>query len=361
MSNINLKHFVDINIKSHVSTLINSTRDTVVLFTKDGENGTSNLITSIIDAATHYSSFPDTLAYLSVYFNNGGVKVLVVEGVDYSQITAQMIEDLDNKYIMVACVNTSSTVEQAYAALKTIANSRASNASIYGINEKLILARTTGKSDSDSVKNFAVKYSTVVGAEMTIAAYLSKINVYGINSVYDYAFTTEAIGRENVSDADFTEIINNNMNVDVTLANEVRNCGGNCKDGSDIVNTFVKIILHQTLTDSLINLLSQKLKSSTGISKIYTAISQELENYLNCGYLTTDKVWNDETLTVTRNGVTYTIIEKGTPLINGYNITILPIGSLTEAEKAIHSAPPIYIIIADQYSIRKITITGEVI
>lgn len=361
MSNINLKHFVDINIKSHVSSLINSTRDTVVLFTKDGENGTSTLVTSMQEASSFYSNYPDTLAYLTIFFNNGGIKVKVIEGVDYSQITTTMLEDLENEYLLIACVNNAETVELAYGALKNLANFRNSNSSIYGINEKLILARTTNKEDSDTVKNFVVKFSSVPGAEMTIAAYLSKINVYAINSVYDYAFTTEAIGRENVSDADFTEIINNNMNVDVTLANEVRNCGGNCKDGSDVVNTFVKIILHQTLTDSLINLLSQKLKSSTGISKIYTTISQELENYLNCGYLTTDKVWNDETLTVTRNGVTYTIIEKGTPLINGYNITILPIGSLTESEKAIHSAPPIYIIIADQYSIRKITITGEVI
>lgn len=361
MSNINLKHFVDINIESHVGTSIDSTRDTVVLFTKDGENGTTNLITSMPEAASHYSNFPDTLAYLSVYFNNGGVKVLVIEGIDYSQITLEMIEDLDDKYIMIACVSTSSTTELAYAALKSIASRRGSDSSIYGINEKLILARTLVKTDSDVVKNLVVKYSSVPGAEMTIAAYLSKINVYGINTVYDYAFTTEAIGKENVNDADFVEIMNNHMNIDIMLANEIRNCGGDCKDGSDIVNTFVKIILHQTLTDSLINLLSQKLKNSAGISKIYTTISQELENYLNCGYLTTDKIWSDEDLTVTRNGVTYTIIEKGTPLINGYLITVLPMAALNEQEKTIHSAPPIYVIIADQYSIRKITITGEVI
>lgn len=361
MSNINLKHFVDINIQSHVGTSIDSTRDTVVLFTKDGENGTSNLITSITEAAAHYSNFPDTLAYLSVYFNNGGVKVLVIEGIDYSQITPQMIEDLDNKYIMIACVSTSSTTELAYSALKSIASTRSTNSSIYGINEKLILSRTLVKTDSEAIKNFVVKYSSVVGAEMTIAAYLSKINVYGINTIFDYAFTTEAIGKETISDADFVEIINNNMNVDIMLANEVRNCGGNCKDGSDIVNSFVKIILHQTLTESLINLLSQKLKNSAGISKIYTTISQELENYLNCGYLTTDKIWSDENLTVTRNGITYTIIEKGTPLINGYSITVLPMNALSESEKTNHSAPPIYVIIADQYAIRKITITGEVI
>ena len=48
-------------------------------------------------------------------------------------------------------------------------------------------------------------------------------------------------------------------------------------------------------------------------------------------------------------------------LKNGYIVKILPISSLSSTDKSNHSTPPIYIIIADQYGIRKITINGEII
>ena len=206
-----------------------------------------------------------------------------------------------------------------------------------------------------------VKYSDILGAEMTIAAYLTKIDVYKENSVRDYMFTQETITAENISDSDYELTTANNLNVDVNLADAVRNLGGNCKNGSDLTNTFVKIVLHQTLTEKLVSLLTTKLKNEDGISKIYATIVQELENYRTCGYLTTDKIWTDEDYTITYNSTSYTIIEKGTALTTGYFVKVLPMSSLTDADKIARKTPPIYVIIADQYGIRKITISGEVI
>ena len=215
--------------------------------------------------------------------------------------------------------------------------------------------------DKDAVANFGVKYSTVLGAEMTIAAYLSRVNVYRTNTVADYMFTQEALTDEKVDDTTFGSILNENMNVDVYLAGAVRNMGGNLKNGADLINSYVKIILHQTLTERLLDLLTTKIKGARGLAQIYAAVAQELEAYRSCGYLTTDKVWTDEDLTTTYNGQTYTIITKGTPLLLGYSIKILPLSSLTLVDKTERKTPPIYIIIADQYGIRKITINGEVI
>ena len=196
---------------------------------------------------------------------------------------------------------------------------------------------------------------------MTIAAYLSQIDVYGIDTIYDYAFTQESITAEDLTDTEYGTLNSNNVNVDIALANATRNCGGNCTDGADIVNNFVRIILHQTLTDRLLNLLTTKLKNSTGVSKIYTVMTDELEKYKMSGYLTIDKIWTKDTLKIEYNGTAYTIIEQGTPLINGYFIKVLPLSSLTESDKLAHKAPLIYVIIADQYGIRKITINGDVI
>ena len=378
MSNIDLKQFVDINIKAHVTSTVTGIRDTVILYTPEGELDTIKEFTSLSDVT--YLKNTATYAYLKQYFDNGGVKVRVIEGIGYNNITKEMITSLEDKYICIACVIPVENKEEGYLAIKNLAVTMNADSNIYGINEKLLITSTQVDIEnlsqpdySASVKNLIVKYSSVLGAEMTVAAYLSQIDIDEIDSVKDYAFTQEVLSTtqdgniwtvtsgENINTSDYMALQNVNMNVDVDLANAVRNCGGNCKDGSDIVNNFVRIILHQTLTDQLVNLLAQKIKSTTGVSKLYTVIAQELERYLNCGYLTTDKVWTDNTLKITRNNITYNIINKGDALTNGYSIKILPMTSLTPTEKAEHKAPPIYIIIADQYSIRKITINGEVI
>ena len=363
---IDVKNFVDINIVHHQPSTIDATRDTIALFTNDGNAGTINTISSATDAAAKYSNFPNTKAYLDMYFANGGIKADVFEGINYTDITNDYLKQLDNKYICICFVNgDKNLIQTIYNYFKQLMVTRETDKDVYGINEKIILCATTDNSDATKVKNFAVKYTNsenpVIGCEMTIAAYMSQTNVYGLNTIWDYAFTKESITAENLDNDTFETIVANNMNVDVLLANAIRNCSGNLKDCSDLINEYVRIILHQTLTDSLLNLLTQKIKGSSGVSKIYTTISEELEKYLNSGYLTTDKVWTDKTLTISKNGVNYTIIEEGTPIVNGYYISILPITSLTPEEKAAHKTPSIYGIIADQYGIRNITINGEVI
>lgn len=368
MSNINLKRFVDINIRKQASSYVDGTRQTSVLFTNEGVANEIRTFSSYSDVAARYTKIEgddatvlgtNTLAFAKVYFDHGGVKLQVHESVSLANLSDK-IAALDDEYICVAYASDNSTVETTYAQLKNIAKTRNSNSNIYGINEKIILAATL-LDDGELVKNFAVKYSQVQGAEMTIAAYLSKLNAYGTDSIYDYAFTQEVLAAENIIDSTFGTIQNNNMNVVLYLANYNRNCGGNTKDGSDLTNTFVRILLHQTLTNRLVNLLTQKIKNASGLSKIYTVIAQELDRYLVSGYLTTDKIWTDETLSVEYNGNTYAIIEKGTPITSGYVVRVLPFTSLDENDKALHKAPPIHLVIADQYGIRQITINGEVI
>lgn len=372
MSKIDLRNFVDINIQPSEPRVVESTREIVVLYTDETklqENNGVIIVNSLVDAESKgitSETYPNTHAYLSVYFSHGGIKVKVITGVNLSDITNAKLDELDDKEICVMFASTLEKVNDTYTKFKSLAKDRETNIEIYhGINEKLLICNcntTTATTDTEYVKNFIVKYSTKdIGAEMTIAAYLSKIDVYGINTVEDYAFTKENINSEDLTNDNYKLIFNDNINVDNELAGAVRNLGGNCKDGNDLVNEYVRIILHQTLTDRLINLLTQKIKNSSGISKIYSILSEELQYYLTCGYLTTDKIWLENDYKVSKKDTTYTIIEKGTPLLNGYYITILPMSSLTVDEKAKHLAPSIYIIIADQYGIRKINIEGEVI
>ena len=374
MNDIDVRRFVDINIKQHVETQISGTRDVLVLYTHEGvlgkisgntvtTIGTNEILTSFAAASAIYKldTFPDTNTYLSMYFQNSGAKVVVIEGIDYTDLTSEMISSLSNEFILIGLCAAAANVELAYAKLKTIATTRETDANVYGVNEKIIFGRTADVDDISSIMNFASKYSTVYGAEMTMAAYLSGINVYGVSTVNDYMYTAERIKEEVLTDTIYEQLTLNNMNVDTFFAGNVRNLGGNLKNGADMTNSYVRIILHQTMTERLLELLVTKIKNLDGVGKIYATLSKELENYRSCGYLSTDKIWTDKTLTVLINGKQYTIIDEGTPLTNGYVIQVLPMSALTEADKAARKAPPIYVIIADQYGVRAITVNGEII
>ena len=310
------------------------------------------------------SLYPLTYEYVKMFFDNNGNKVRVIYN-----ITADTIESTINNlpYVQIVIAYTGE-----YNQIKIAAQNRQSlsgvgdvnfshnNTGTYGINQKILLGRTT-EIDTDSVALFGVKLSSQVGAEMTIAAYLSNIAIYTSNSVHDYNFTPENIIPEENDDETLGEVMDNNMNVDMYLANDILNLGGNLKNGSDLVNSFMLIVLHQTLTDRVLNLLKTKIKGESGLAAIRTVMSEELSRYVDNGYLTTDEIWSDNDLTVSYNGQTYTIISKDTPLTLGYYITILPLAALTSDDKLERKTPPIYVVISDQYGIRKITVNGEVI
>lgn len=370
MANISYKNFVNINIQPKQVVGVMGTRDTIALLTDEGTSADTQKVnaknyTSLLSAGT----YPKTNAFLKTYFDNGGINAYVVCGVTYTaEAIAQTIADLDDELIVVAFAysedgETDSQTETqitSYDMLKSVAQTRNADTSIYGINEKIIVARSINYNDTTSVKDFAIKYSNNVGAEMTIGAYLSQIEIYGTNTIKDYAFTEEDVNMTTEfepTNTEFEYLMDNNYNVDVELQGITRNAGGNDKEGESLINNFTRIVLHQTLTERLLTLLATKIKSTDGVSKMYATIVDELEYYRTNGYLTTDKVWEYDDLVI--DGIT--IIEKGTPLLTGYQIKIFPMSSLTPAQKQRNEAPPVYIVLADQYVIRVINIGGEVI
>lgn len=365
---INIKRFVDIDIQYHTVSTISSIRDTVVLLTDEGDKGTNKIFNSYsaMLADDTFKTYQKALSYAKVYFENNGIKLDVRCGITNEKII-EALQELPTTEIVVGYTGSYDAIKAAATLLSSSAYTGTTGEidKIYGINQKILLGRTQNPENLSSVSNFAVKVSTIVGAEMTIGAYLSKINIYGNDTVRDYAFTVESFANDDTKivndDTLLGNVLDNNMNVDMRLANAIRNLGGNLTNGLDIVNQYVLIVLHQTVTDRLVNLLTQKIKGNAGISAIYTTIASELSKYLTNGYLTTDKVWTDNTKTIDYNGKTYTLIEQGTTFDLGYNITILPLESLNDEDKVKRKCPPIYIFLADSYGIRNITINGEVI
>lgn len=360
---INVKRFVNIDIHHKVSSSVSSIRDTAVLLTSEGVTGTSKIFSSYNDMLQDatYKTYTETLKYAKVFFDNNGIKLDVHCGIADKATIISTISALPESEIVVAFTGSSSIMKDVATEMTSSIGTTDDITKIYGINQKILLARLTAAENDSRITNFAVKVSNTEGAEMTIAAYLTKLDIYGNDTIKDYAFTTENITAEVNDDTVLGNVLDNNMNVDMLLADSVRNLGGNLTDGTDIVNQYTLIVLHQTVTDRLLNLLTQKIKGQSGVSAIYTTIAGELGRYLTNGYLTTDKTWTDSTKTISYNGKTYTLIEENTPLRLGYKITVLPLSSLTEEDKKAHKCPPIYIFLAESYGIRSITINGEVI
>ena len=375
MANISLTNFVDVNIQRSTRKLPLGTRKECVLLTDEGSSSTVITLDSNSDYSTTLLSMPTSLAYADMYFKNGGEELVIYPQISIdltdSSSTAttvetivDLIKSLPDEDIVIALAYSADDGELGCGLLSEVNEELYKDITIYGIKEKIIIARTnTMLTETESapinIKNFAIKYSNIVGAEMTIAAYLSQINVYGINTIQDYMFTQETITAEDIDNETYQSLIKFNYNVDIDLQGVVRNCGGNIKYNSEsLVNTFIRIVLQQTLTDRLISLITTKIKSTDGISKMYATCVDELEYYRVNGYLTTDKVWEYDDW-VSPEGMT--VIEKGTPLLTGYQVKIVPFSMMTPDQKAQHKAPNIYIALADQYYIRIITVRGEVI
>lgn len=355
---IDIRKFVDVNVTHSKQHARKNIRDTVALITSEGETGKIKEVSSLQEWLTYVgsSTFTNTTIYVRTFFAHGGVKLRVYEGSSQSIAT-----DIENEYIALAVVGLSLNDAQVLATTF--------DASLTGIKRKILLSRAVYSDvqtdpNVTGINSLAVKYSETVGAEMAIGAYLSRIKIEAVDSVHDYAFTTESIQKDvvnTVDDALFDTLQSYNFNFNLDLSGASRNIGGNMTSGKSLINEYMLIVLHQTVTEQLLALLVTKLKGNKALSSIRTVLSQELNTYVRNGYLATDKQWTHDDWVTVHNATEYTIIEKNTPISLGYYIQVLPWSALDAQMASDKQAPPVYIVIADSYSVRKLTLIGEVI
>lgn len=314
--------------------------------------------------------------YAKYFFDNAGKKLKVIYSSaiideDPQKDTTKsayidILKSLDYTEIVVmsnATFEVSKEVAKEWSYIKE--TTTVEKDGISAINQKIFIAEVNDLDvyNKEEIQFLILKYSKTEnsGIIATVAAYLTQINIDNIDSVKDYEFTAEELNKTDESiiddDAAIKKIIENDLNADVWLLNNIRNIGGNDTAGKDLVNQFMLICLHQTLTKQLVQLLTTKIKyNNTGLTLISSVINDELQRYVNNGYLATNKSWTENDLEY--NG--YTVIKKNTPLALGYKYIILPFSTLTPTERKNHKLPNIYILISDNYSIRKIEIVGEV-
>lgn len=382
---MDIRNFVNVNIKPSATYNDSGTRPLTLLFTgveassstttETGSTGTTgdttSTDTSVINncvglytgKSVAKNSFikdgnditinnADLSAYLNFYFNNGGAEIEVIAGTLASQDLKALYTNYPNA-VVIAQVGLSLD--------DTLVNKLNS---LNGVYKKILVARTETPTLDESLENgyVALKYSTIVGSEMTIAGYLSQIKVY--ENVRDYAFTLEN------GDFEADKDLHNNVdvktdksteklqvNVEMNIADNWYNIGGNMTDGeSSIVEVFTIIVLQQTLSYAVFNVLTAKISGQTGMGLIRSTIAEELNKYVRSGFLVQDLVWTKPDLVI-KNTVDETkgsevVITKNTPITSGY---IIHIFKLSTSRRSVY----VYIVLATARGIRYVQIDGE--
>ena len=431
---VNLRRFVNLNITRATRNTVNPIRDTVALFgatstdiddnediifisgktvtyREGGKQKKKYVLRSINNEIIEYeeADFNTTplYAYAKKFFDNGGIKLHVYQGYPTCDGEESNLLKINDKFvpdeeIAIAWMGTwtesqssaaktrdggseetsndvtdiSNTVIDAYNKLNNPTNPEVAGVSqpnIITSSCKVFFNNTENDEDVSDFENYCFKYGKP-GIEMTILAYLSKINAYGENTVNDYSFTIESIDDMTVEDALSQETeknvytddkivgtcMENNINIDTVLANNIRNVGGNLSSGIDLVNYYMMIVLQQTVEASVVNVLSDKLSGAEGTAIIYNAIVTQLNKYNRSGLIAAGN-WKDEDWSITFNGDTYTVASANERFVLGYKVLVVPFASLNSEQISAHECPPIYIALTNKYGIRKVTINGEVI
>lgn len=267
---------------------------------------------------------------------------------------AEFINGLDTKYIVVGIeFEDEIIVPEYYFFVSEIVSGILDTNT--GIHRKIVVAQTPTVYTNDGNNSLAVKVSTLYGAESTISAYLTKVDVYDSTKIDDYAYTAEigdfANDKAEITDSDVGDnIAPLKFNFDMKIAGSYRNVGGNLSTGEiGIVNEFILDVLQQTLTEKLLAILSTKIKGQSGVGEIKSAMTEELERYRLSGYLTTDSIWERDDLVINGN----VVIKKNTPINLGYYIYVFPFAS-TKNRRNVTT----YVILSTEKGIRNIVVNG---
>lgn len=339
---IDIRNLVNINIEPYKSASDSGTRSTALVY-----GGTLKYDATSLADVKKAGVKEDSLEYngAKLFFENGGIKLKAVGTNLPTKATDLMCKDLLENIIIINIGTTNTYNESDFAKA--------------GIYKKIIIEGGTSlPTSSKSFTAYKLETSTSSGERYLIGAYLSKIKVYNESSIKDYSMTLETgstitdLSSKVTSESDSSlEDISYNFNM--LIGGNYYNIGGNCTDGSDLVNNFTTIVLEQTTTNALVRTLSAKLKGQTGLSAIRTAISSELDKYVYSGFLSTNKVWTDEDLTLPSEvgGNDEVVITKNTPLSSGYHIHLF---KLSSNERSVYA----FLILPTSKGIRYIKVDG---
>lgn len=355
---------IDINYKKG-TTLTGSVELSVLVSTTASSTKTYNSLQAV---QSDYLDGTPELTAATIYFNNGGKKLLV-----YAQTgtDAEAIADIGANY--------SNFIWVTFAESKTASEIKAISTALNSLNQQLskLLAITSNIADlpatlvSEGVNNVAVVYSTestvTPYSAIVIPAYFSGIDLNKSNALKSIVHTklvgmNDYVVDSTVGGTELTDLYEENWNVFVDVAGRFDIFdGGKMCDGQPIHSAYGFSVFKKDCEDAIMDLLVEKLPyENSSNAVIENTLSSICDRFALNGLIGTQRIYNQDTQTVEYGGLQYTTIEKGQTLTNGYYIYSIPVSVATPSDSNLGRIPPIYIYAVVNDVIRIVTIIGEV-
>lgn len=186
------------------------------------------------------------------------------------------------------------------------------------------------------------------------AAYLNNLSLK--KPIKDYNFTRVK---------SFTPAVN--MKLDNSYKNYIVNIGGNgvsyggeLFDGTNLVSSYVLVLLEEQIKVALFNILINKPLRSEIVGKVYNTLSNILNNFYILGALS-EEVYRDTDYRIQYDGEEYVVCEYNELIRKGYKIHIVDIQKSTQSDRFLHKMTPVTLVLMLQQQIRFIQLNVEVI
>lgn len=193
---------------------------------------------------------------------------------------------------------------------------------------------------------------------LSFLAFTTQIRLDGFNTIEDYCYTDED-GLEIIDSTGHYDTWITKYNFVEKVGNKVLNFGGNLYNGTSIDSDFGVTCIENDIAYALLDIVTSKIRiTPTAQTRVVTAINTVLNRYINNGLILSNSVYSGEDMFIKYNEKTYSIIHKGTTLLNGYYVFTVPVSAISVEDKQNKTFTPIIVVIMTSAGARTISVTG---
>lgn len=193
---------------------------------------------------------------------------------------------------------------------------------------------------------------------LSFLAFTTQIRLDGFNTIEDYCYTDEN-GLEIIDSKGHYDTWITKYNFVEKVGNKVLNFGGNLYDGTSIDSDFGVTCIENDIAYALLDIVTSKIRiTPTAQTRVVTAINTVLNRYINNGLILSNSVYSGEDMFIKYNEKTYSIIHKGTTLLNGYYVFTVPVSAISVEDKQNKKFTPIIVVIMTSAGARTISVSG---
>ena len=193
---------------------------------------------------------------------------------------------------------------------------------------------------------------------LSFLAFTTQIRLDGFNTIEDYCYTDET-GLEIIDSKGHYDTWITKYNFVDKVGNKVLNFGGNLYNGISIDSDFGVTCIENDIAYALLDIVTSKIRiTPTAQTRVVTAINTVLNRYINNGLILSNSVYSGEDMFIKYNEKTYSIIHKGTTLLNGYYVFTVPVSAISVEDKQNKKFTPIIVVIMTSAGARTISVSG---